>query len=137
LVIGIKYWSWSYNFWVEPLRNELLVLFCSYEILFLVSLESSWRGGVHGLWFHNIWTCSAKVCKYWMISSLKIKLIRSSKFWRNRMVLLERSWWAGFNGIYLVRFGFRMWGILIFRVISAAENSNKLQKNQVLEGKIS
>jgi len=26
------------------------------------------------------------------------------------LVFLERSWWAGFNGIYLVRFGgFRMW----------------------------
>jgi hypothetical protein len=29
-------------------------------------------------------------------------------------VLLERSWWGGFNGIYLVKFGFRMWEILIF-----------------------
>jgi hypothetical protein len=44
------------------------------------------------------------------------------------LVFLERSWWAGFNGIYLVRFGFRMWEILIFKVISAAENSNKFQK---------
>jgi hypothetical protein len=35
----------------------------------------------------------------------------SYKFQRNwnvPLVLLERSWWAGFNGIYLVRFGFRM-----------------------------
>jgi len=31
------------------------------------------------------------------------------------LVLLERSWGAGFNGIYLVRFGFRMWEILIFK----------------------
>jgi len=30
-------------------------------------------------------------------------------------VLLERSWWVGFNGIYLVSFGFRMWEILIFK----------------------
>jgi hypothetical protein len=29
-----------------------------------------------------------------------------------------------FNGIYLVRFGFRMWGGIDFKVISAAENSN-------------
>jgi hypothetical protein len=28
------------------------------------------------------------------------------------LVLLGRSWWAWFNGIYLVRFGFRMWNIL-------------------------
>jgi hypothetical protein len=41
---------------------------------------------------------------------------------------MERSWWAGFNGIYLVRFGFRMWEILILKVISAMENSNKFQK---------
>jgi len=31
------------------------------------------------------------------------------------LVLLERSWWAGFNGIYLVRFGFRMWEMFIFK----------------------
>ncbi len=55
---------------------------------------------------------------YWMISSLKIKLSRSWKFRRNwnvSLVFLERSRWAGFNGIYLVRFGFRMWEILMFK----------------------
>jgi len=32
------------------------------------------------------------------------------------LVLLERSWWcAGFNGIYWVRFGFKMWEILILK----------------------
>jgi hypothetical protein len=31
------------------------------------------------------------------------------------LVLLERSGGAGFNGIYLVRFGFKMWKILIFK----------------------
>jgi hypothetical protein len=68
--------------------------------------------GVHGLGFHDNWTCGAKVLEYWMISSLKIKLNCSWKFQRNWSVplvlLLERSWWARFNGIYLVRFGFRM-----------------------------
>jgi hypothetical protein len=34
-----------------------------------------------------------------------------------------------------VRFGSRMWEIIL--VVSAMENSNKFQKNQVLEGKIS
>jgi hypothetical protein len=44
---------------------------------------------------------------------------------------------AGFNGIYLVRFGFRMWDILDFEVIFAVENSNKFQKTRlVFEGKI-
>jgi hypothetical protein len=69
-------------------------------------------------WFHGVWTCSVEVLEYWMISSLKIKLNHSWKFRRNwnvPLVLSERSWWAGFNGIYLVRFGFRMWGILIFK----------------------
>jgi hypothetical protein len=48
------------------------------------------------------------------------------------LVLLERSWWAEFTGIYLVRFGLeceRYWFL--------SENSNKFQKNKVLEGKIS
>jgi hypothetical protein len=95
-------------------------------------------------WFHDVWTCAkacgAKVLEYWMISSLKIKLNHSWKFWRNwivSLVLLERSWWAGLNEIYLVRVAFRMWEILIFRVISASENSYKIPTDQVLEGKIS
>ncbi len=68
-------------------------------------------------WLHGVWTCAANVLEYWMISSLKIKLNRSWKFRRNwnvPLVLLGRSWCAGLNGIYLVRFGFRMWEILIF-----------------------
>jgi len=75
-----------------------------------------------------------------MISSLKIKLNHSWKFQRNwnvPLVFLERSWWAGFNAIYLVKFGFRNVGDIDLKVISAAENSNKFPKNQVLEGKIS
>jgi hypothetical protein len=51
------------------------------------------------------------------------------------LVLLERSWWAGFDGIYLVTFGFRMWEILKwFLPLKMQINS----RNQVfLEGKIS
>ncbi len=43
-----------------------------------------------------------KFLEYWMISSLKIKLNCSWNFWRNwnvPLLLLERCWWAGFNGI--------------------------------------
>jgi hypothetical protein len=87
------------------------------QIVFLVSLESSWRGWVHGLGSMSFFGLgSAKVLEYWMISSLKIKLNCSWNFLRNwnvPLVLLERSWWAGFNAIYSVRFGFRMWEIMI------------------------
>jgi hypothetical protein len=51
-----------------------------------------------------------------MISSLEIKWNCSWKFWRNwnvPLVLWERSWWARFNIIYFVRFGFRIWEIVI------------------------
>jgi hypothetical protein len=68
---------------------------------------------------------------YWMISSVKIKLNYSWKFrrdWNVHLVLLERSWWAGFNGIYLVWFGFTMREILIFQWFLLLENSNKFQK---------
>jgi hypothetical protein len=44
------------------------------------------------------------------------------------LVLLEWSWWAGFNGIYLVRFGFRMWELLIlkwFLLLKIQINSKK------------
>ncbi len=109
--------------------------------MFLVCLESSRQGGVHGwAWLHDIWTCGAKVLEYWMISSLKLKLNCSWKLrrtWNVHLVLMERSWWAGFNGIHLIRLGFRMWEMFDFSVISAAENSNEFQKTQVLEGKIS
>ncbi len=69
-------------------------------------------------WFNDVWTCRIEVLEYSMISLLKINLNCSWKFWRNwnvLLVLLERSWWAGFNGIYFVRrFGFRILAILIF-----------------------
>jgi len=108
------------------------------QIMLLVSLESLRRRGALA-WFHGIWTCGGEVLEYWMISSLKIKSNCSWKFQRNwnvPLVLVERSWWAEFNGIYLVRFGFRMWEILIlkwFLPLKIQINS----KNQVLEGKIS
>ncbi len=35
-----------------------------------------------------------------------------------------------FSGIYLVRFGFRLWEILHLKMISAAENSNKFQETR-------
>ncbi len=82
-------------------------------------------------WFHGVWTRDVKVLECWMISSLKIKLNCSWKFQRNWNVLLvvfERSWWAGFNGIYLVRFGFRLWQILIlkwFLLLKIQINSKK------------
>jgi hypothetical protein len=75
-----------------------------------------------------------------MIFSLKIKLNGSWKFWRNwnvPLVLLKRSWWARFNEIYLVIFGYRMWEILIFKwflILKIQINSKKLgfgMKNQL------
>jgi hypothetical protein len=89
---------------------------CSLCLSTALAEEGAWA------WFQDDWTSGAKVLQYWIISSLKIKLNRSWKFWRNWNVcfmLLERSWWARFNGIYLVRFGLRMWEILSFKVISA------------------
>jgi len=70
-----------------------------------------------------------------------LKLNHSWKFrryWNVPLVLLGRSWWVGFNGVYLVRFGFRMWEIIDFEMISATENSNTFQKSRstFLEGKI-
>ncbi len=82
-------------------------------------------------WFHGVWTCGAKVLEYWMIFSLKIELNPSWKFQRNwnvPLVLLERSWWAGFNEIYLVRIRFKTWEILIlkwFLLLKIQINSKK------------
>jgi hypothetical protein len=118
----------------------LFVLFClylwdppnwdaSYCVLVLFGKLSRKRGAV--AWFHGVWTCSANDLEYWMIFSLKIKLNISWKIqrnWKVHLVLLKRSWWAGFNGIYLVRFGFKMWEILIlkwFLLLKIQINSKK------------
>jgi hypothetical protein len=75
------------------------------QITFLVSLESSRGGGVHWPWFHGVWTCCAK--SSWILNDF---------FTENFGGIGMGLWcWAGFNGIFLVRFGFRMWEILIFK----------------------
>jgi len=89
-------------------------------------------------WFHGICTCGVEVLGYWITSSLKIKLNSSWKFrknWNVALVLLERSWWAQFNEIYLVRSRFRIWEILIFKWFLLLRM--QIPKNQVLEGNIS
>jgi len=51
--------------YVSMKEGSLLCFVVSYEIhqtgmphiMFLVSLESSRQGGVHGLWFHDVWIC--------------------------------------------------------------------------------
>jgi hypothetical protein len=91
----------------------VLFCFCSYEIHQIGMLQNCVLGIFGKLlmrsgawaWFHDVWTCSAKVLEYWMIFSLKIQLNCSWKSWRNwnvSLVFLESSWWAGFNVIYLV-----------------------------------
>ncbi len=120
-------------------EGNLFVLFCLYlwdppnrdalgHVLGLFGKHSRRRGA--SPWFHGIWTCSVEVLEYWMISSLKIKLNHRWKFWRNwnvPLVLVERSQWAGFNGIYLVSLDSEC-GRFDFEMISAAENSIKFQK---------
>jgi hypothetical protein len=129
LEVGTYEWNSSFN---TNLSMKEGSLFC-----FVVMRSTkpgcfrSYSWEVHGL---GSTTFGAKVLEYWMISSLKIKLNRSWKFRRNwnvPLVLLERSWWAGFNGIYLVkRFGFRLWEILIFKWVLLL----KIQKNSKKPG---
>ncbi len=132
------------------LWRKIVCLFCLYLrdplnrdasncVLGLFGKLSTRRGA--WAWFHSVWTCSAKVLEYWMISSLKVKLNCSWNFWRNwnvPLVLLERSWWARFNGIYFVGVGFRICEILIFKwflLLKIQINSKKpgfqLKENQL------
>ncbi len=81
----------NHTTWVIYVWSKVVCLFCfdcPYEIhwtgmlqiTFLVSLESSRRGGVHWLGFMALfWTHGAKFLEYWMVFSLKIKLNRSWK----------------------------------------------------------
>jgi hypothetical protein len=64
------------------------------QIMFLISLESSQRRRGALAWFHGVLICGVEALEYGVISSLKIKLNHSWKFWRNwnvPLVLLERS----------------------------------------------
>ncbi len=87
------------------------------HIVFLMFLESFWQGGGYGLGFKTFGLVVQKFLNIeWFFTNLKKN--RSWKFRRNwnvPLVLLERSWWKAFNGIYLVRFGFKMWEILILK----------------------
>jgi hypothetical protein len=108
-------------------KDCLFVLFCLYfwdplnrvlGITFLILFGKLLRRRGASAWFHGIWTCNVEVLEYWMIFSLKIESNHSWKFRRNwnvPLVFLERCWWENFNGIYLIRFGFNMWEILIFK----------------------
>jgi hypothetical protein len=104
----------------------LFCFVCTYEIhwtgmlqiMFLVSLESTQQGGVHWLGSMTFGLVMQKFLNIEWFLHWKLNQNHRWKFWRNwnvPLVLLERSWWAGFNGIYLIRFGFRMWEILIFK----------------------
>jgi hypothetical protein len=103
----------------------LFVLFCTYrihrtgmlQIMFLVSLESSLEEkGCIGL----VSWCLDMLCKsFWILNDFfsenwiksKLKFLEELEW---AFGVLERSWWARYDGIYLVRSGFRMWEILIF-----------------------
>ncbi len=74
--------------------------------------------GVHGLGSMTFGLAVQKFLNIEWFLHWKLNLNCSWKFWRNwnvPLVLLERSWWAGFTGIYLVSFGFRRWEILTFK----------------------
>jgi len=109
--------------WRKVVCFVLFCFVCTYEIHWTGTLQIAFLGlvgkllrrtGASAAWFHGTWTCcTKKFSSIEWFSSLKNKLNHSWNFRRNwnvPLVLLERSWWAGFNGIYLVRFGFRMWG---------------------------
>jgi hypothetical protein len=85
-------------------------------------------------WFHGIWTCGVEVLECWMIPSLKIQLNPSWKFQRNwnvHLVLLERSRWAGFNGILIFFGSLGIYKILIFHMTQNNERK-KDQHNSVM-----
>ncbi len=111
-------------YWWDPLNRDASD--CVLGILGKLSKKEGCIGLVSwclDLQWRNSWVL--------MISSLKIKFNCSWNFSRNwnvPLMLLERSWWAAFNGIYLVRFGFRMWDILIFKWFLSLKIQIKFKK---------
>jgi hypothetical protein len=85
-------------------EGSLFVLFCflvmrstrMLQIVFLVSMESSQRGGVHVLGSMMFGPAVQKLLNIEWFLHWKIKLNCSWNFWRKwnvPLVLLERSWW--------------------------------------------
>ncbi len=67
------------------LWSKVVCLFCfapnwdaSDQLLGVFGKLSTRRGA--WAWFHDVWTCGAKLLEYWMISLLKIKLIVAENF---------------------------------------------------------
>jgi len=130
--IGDWFIQWSYIIptllgYLSMKQGSLFVLFC-----FIVMRPTKLRCFKSSFWC--LWkaldeeACLGLVpwrldlqCKSsWILNDFlpKIKLKHSWKFrsnWNVLLVLLEKSQWARFNGIYLVRFGFRMLEILILK----------------------
>jgi hypothetical protein len=85
------------------------------------------------------WRLDLQCKSSWILNdfSLKIKINCSQIFWKNWNVPLVLLGWERLNGIYLVRFGFRMWEILTFKWFLALKiqiNSKKPsfeRKNQL------
>jgi hypothetical protein len=62
------------------------------------------------------WSLDLQCKSSWILNDFFTEKLNSQNFLRNwnvPLVLLKRFWWA--DGIYLVRFGFKMWEILIFK----------------------
>jgi hypothetical protein len=106
------------------LWSKVVCLFCFVPMrsteprCFRSLLWSLWKAldekglGVHGLGSMAFGLAVQKFLNIeWFLLPWKFRRI-----WNVPWLLFERSWWTGFSGIYLVRFGFRrMWEILIFK----------------------
>jgi hypothetical protein len=132
-----RFWYTLKNF------NHCFVLFCFVLVVPMRSTEprcfklhfwSLWNnleeeGCINLVSSHlDLWCRSS-----WILNdfSLKIKLSHSWNFWKDwnfPLVLLERSSWTRFNGFYLVRFGFKMWEILILKWLLALKIQINSQK---------
>jgi hypothetical protein len=103
------------------------------QIVFLVFFKSFQWGGVHGRGSMTFGLVMQKFLNTeWFL--LKLKLNRSWKLQRNLNVpgvLVGRSWWVGFNGIYLIKFGSRMWEILILKWLINSKKPGFGRKNQL------
>jgi len=101
-----------------------------FQILFFVSLESSWQGGLQGLGSMMFGLAVQKLFNIERFLQWKLNCSwKVRRNWNVPLLFLERSWWAGFNGIYWVGFGFRMWENW-FLSDFCPWNSNKFQKTR-------
>jgi hypothetical protein len=113
----------------------------------LVLLDGSWGARFNKIYFVRFGLRIGEILNFkWFFVIEHLYKSQKNRFWKEKslvtfegllvnssmrnwdlpLVLLERSRWTRFNGIYFISFRLKMWEISKFQVIFVTKNSHKL-----------